>query len=254
MDQDVLYETNHGVATITLNRPKRRNALSNETIRLLSESLDTAENDPNISSAILTGAGPIFCSGAELGSADPREMVAGIDAYAALIEKMQTIALPIVAKIKGPAMGGGIGLVLACDLAVASEEATFTTPEIKVGMFPMMIMALIFRHMGRKKGMELVFSGEPLSASQALEAGWLNRCVPSDTVDDEADALAQRFTCFSTKIVGLGKKAYFKTADLPFSEAVQVLKNELIALMQTEDSKEGIRAFIEKRPPKWTGK
>ncbi len=255
MTQDVLFDTNEGVATITLNRPQRRNALSNETIRQLSDAMDSAADDPAISAAILTAAGPIFCSGAELsGSADPREMLAGIEAYAALIEKMQTIALPLVAKVKGPAMGGGIGLVLACDLAVASEEASFTTPEIKVGMFPMMIMALIFRHMGRKRGMELIFSGEPLSAPEALEAGWLNRCVPADDVDDEAENMARRFTRFSPKIVALGKQAYAKTCDLPFSEALQVLKNELIALMQTDDSKEGIRAFLEKRPPRWTGK
>jgi enoyl-CoA hydratase/carnithine racemase len=258
MDQELLYEVRDQVAWFTINREARRNAISQEMITGIREKLVAAETDPLIRALCFTGAGDkVFCSGADLGitlaggGGDPME---GARNYADLLKKMARFPKPMVARVNGHCLAGGLGFMLSCDMAIAREEAYFSTPEVNVGIFPMMIGALIYRHIGRKKAMEMVLTGRRVPAPEAAQIGLITRFVPAEKLDEEVHQVLQGLTKKSPIGLSLGKRAFNEMADLPFEAAVDYLCQQLGEVIRTEDALEGMSAFLAKREPVFKGK
>lgn len=256
MDGEVRYEVQGGTAKLTIDREAARNALSPGVVAGLTEGLKRAEADPAVRAVVLTGAGQkVFCAGGDLGGLSGEGFLALHDArrgYGQLLLALQGVSKPTVARVNGHALAGGLGLVLACDLAVATEDAGFGTPEIDRGLFPMMVMALLQRHVGRKRALELVLTGERLTAKQALEWGLVSRVVPAAELDAATEALANKLAGKSKAILSLGRRSFFTAEDLPLPQAVEFLASQLSLNVLTEDAAEGVTAFLEKRPPKWS--
>lgn len=249
----LIYHAENSIGWITINREAQRNAIDADAVNRFHEALDTIEADPEVRTVCITGAGTrAFCTGADLGgmSADGG---AGITTYARLLKRLAGFAKPTVARVNGTCMAGGLGLMLACDIVIACREARFGTPEVNVGLFPMMIGALIFRNVPRKKAMEMVLTGRRLSAAEALEMGLLTRTVPMEKLDEEVNALLALLAAKSPIGMKIGKEAFYAMADMPFEAAVDYLAGKLGEVAATEDAVEGITAFLEKRAPKFTG-
>jgi enoyl-CoA hydratase/carnithine racemase len=255
----VLYETLDGVATVTLNRPERRNALSTTLLRELLTALGTARDDPEVRAVILTGAGDrAFCAGADLGGiaagAGPIELHEERRHFVEVFTLITRMGKPVIGCINGHALAGGFGLALSCDLLVAADTATFGTPEINVGLWPMMVMAIVGRNLPPKRAMELYMTGERIDAQTALSWGLVNRVVPLAEVRRVASELARGLTEKSPLLMRLGRDAFFAIADLDFESALTVLHSQLTVLTLSEDAAEGTRAFLEKRPPRFQGR
>jgi enoyl-CoA hydratase len=253
---EVRYEVQGAQALLTLDRPKARNALSPTVVKGLLEALERAEADPAVRVLVLTGAGEkVFCAGGDLGQlAGDDGFLATHDgrrAYGRLLTRFQELKKPTLARVNGHALAGGLGLVLACDLAIAVEDAELGTPEIDVGLFPMMVMALLQRHLGRKPALELVLTGDRLSAKDALRLGLLNRVVPRAELDGAVEALARKVAGKSQAVLALGRRAFFTSEDLPLPAALEHLSSQLSLNVLADDAAEGITAFLEKRPPQW---
>lgn len=255
MDTEVRYEVEGGTARLTIDREAARNALSPGVVAGLIAGLERADADAQVRCVVLTGAGTrVFCAGGDLGGMSGDGFLSGHDgrrAYGLLLQKFQQVKKPTVARVNGHALAGGLGLVLACDLAVAVSEAGFGTPEIDRGLFPMMLMALLQRHLGRKRALELVLTGDRLTAAQALEWGLVNRVVPAAELEVATKALADKLAGKSQAILALGRRAFFTAEDLPVAQAVEFLAGQLSLNVLTEDAAEGVTAFLEKRPAKW---
>ena len=174
--------------------------------------------------------------------------------YANLIKRLAGFPKPTVARINGYCLAGGTGFMLACDIVIARDDAKFGTPEVNVGLFPMMIGALIFRNVPRKKAMEMILLGDKLTAQQALDMGMLTRVVPPENLDETVGNVLQTLASKSPIGLKLGKQAFYRTADLPFEEALDILSQEIKTVIATDDAREGMTAFIEKRKPVFTGK
>jgi enoyl-CoA hydratase/carnithine racemase len=255
----VLYETREGVATVTLNRPERRNALNTQLLGELLTALAAARDDPEVRVVILTGAGDkAFCAGADVGGnaggAGPIELHEERRGFVEVFLLITRLGKPVIGCINGHALAGGFGLALSCDLLVAADTATFGTPEINVGLWPMMIMAIIGRNLPRKRAMELYMTGERIDAPTALSWGLVNRVVPLGEVRQVAWELARGLTEKSPLLMRLGRDAFFAIDDLDFESALNVLHSQLTVLTLSEDAAEGTRAFLEKRAPKFTGR
>ncbi len=256
MDQrEVSTQIQDGAARLTIDREAARNALSPEVISGLLAALDQAEQDPAVRVVVLTGAGQkVFCAGGDLGGMAGDGFLASHDGrrtYGTLLLRLQSFPKPTVARINGHALAGGLGLVLACDLAVAVDSAGFGTPEIDRGLFPMMLMALLQRHLGRKRTLELILTGERITAARALELGLVNRIAPAAGFEAAVDALVASLKGKSQAILALGKRAYLTSEDLPLAQAVEMLAANLSLNVLAEDAAEGVTAFLEKRPPAW---
>ena len=224
----LIYRVEKSIATFTINREQQRNALSLEAIALFAKYLEKASADPDVRVILVTGTGDkAFCSGADLASAADGKIEKGFKSYAGLIKKLAGYPKPVVARVNGACMAGGMGLMLACDIVIAKNEATFGTPEVKVGLWPMMIGALIYRNVLRKKAMEMMLLGERLGADQALELGLITRSVPSERLDDEVDKILQSLAAKSPIGMKIGKEAFYAMADMPFEEAVDFLAGKL---------------------------
>ncbi|HEY0411371.1 MAG TPA: enoyl-CoA hydratase-related protein [Candidatus Dormibacteraeota bacterium] len=255
----VLYETLDGVATVTLNRPERRNALSTTLLGELLSALGAARDDPEVRVVILTGAGDrAFCAGADLGGiaagAGPIELHEERRQFVEVFTLVTRMGKPVIGCINGHALAGGFGLALSCDLLVAADTATFGTPEINVGLWPMMIMAIIGRNLPPKRAMELYMTGERIDAQTALSWGLVNRVVALAEVRRVAWELARSLTEKSPLLMRLGRDAFFAIADLDFESALTVLHSQLTVLTLSEDAAEGTRAFLEKRSPRFKGR
>ncbi|MCO4743622.1 MAG: enoyl-CoA hydratase/isomerase family protein [Proteobacteria bacterium] len=254
----VLTQTEDGVCTLTLNRPERRNALSSGLIDAIHAGLDDAEADTEVRAIVLTGAGKGFCAGGDLaGGMAGKAFLEGHRSrgrYAELLGRIPRCEKPVVAAVNGDALGGGLGLVAACDLAIADPRARLGTPEIKVGLFPWIILAPLQRHVGRKALMELVLTGERVSADRALELGLLNRLSEEGQALADAQALARVVASRSPAIVALGKNAFARVADMAYDDALAYLHTQLTVNLLTEDAAEGIGAFLQKREPNWKGR
>ena len=254
MSEELRYEVRDRAAWITIDRPERRNALSGPLCFALREALERAGGDRGVLAVVLTGAGDkAFCAGADLASAGGGGSHFA-RAYEDLLQAFPRVGKPVVARVNGHALGGGVGLLLSCDMAVAADGATIGTPEVGVGLFPMMVMALLFRHVGRKRGLEMVFTGEKVGAAEAKGMGLVNHVVPAADLDAAVQALLGRVVDKSPTAIRMGRAAFFHTQDLPFSEALTHLRGQFEVSLGTEDALEGISAFLEKRPPKWTGR
>jgi enoyl-CoA hydratase len=258
--EKVLYAANGaGVATLTLNDPDTRNALSPELLSALIASFERARDAEEVRCIVLASAHErTFSSGASLGGfAADAPLVHrhfGSARFVELFKLIGDLGKPTICAAGGHVLAGALGIALACDLIVASEEASFGTPEINVGAFPFMIMALIYRNVPRKKANELLLLGERLSAQEALAAGIVNRVVPAGELDAAVAEWAGKLASKSPAIMRLGKEAMRRQLDMPLDDALEYLRAQLTLAMSTEDIVEGVSAFFEKREPQWKGR
>jgi enoyl-CoA hydratase/carnithine racemase len=257
--EKVLYELADGVATITLHDPETRNALSAELLEGVIESFTLARDDGDARCVVLRSSHErTFSSGANLGGfAAETALVHKHFAGARFVELFKLIGelgKPTICAARGHVLAGALGIALACDLIVASEQASFGTPEIDVGAFPFMIMALIYRNVPRKRANEMLLLGERLSAEQAREAGIVNRVVPDAELDATVADWAGKLAAKSPVIMRLGKEAMRRQLDMPLDDALDYLRAQLSLAQSTEDIVEGVGAFFEKREPVWKGR
>jgi enoyl-CoA hydratase len=258
-DEPVLYGLADGVATITLDEPDTRNALSAELLAGLIAAFERAEQDPDARCVVLASSHErTFSSGANLGGfAGDAALVHkhfASERFVTLFRRIGSLTKPTLCAVRGHVLAGALGIALACDLIVASEDATFGTPEINIGTFPFMIMALIYRNVPRKKANELLLLGERWSAQEALAAGIVNRVVPSPELETAVREWAVRLAGKSPVIMRLGKEAMRRQLDMQLDEALDYLRAQLTLAMSTEDIVEGVSAFFEKREPQWKGR
>ncbi len=259
MADKVLYEVSGGVATVTLNEPEKANRLSGEMLTELVEAMRAARDDEDARAVVLTGAGEkAFCAGADLG---------GFGADAPLVQKhfasdlfleffrlMPRLGKPSLCAANGHVLAGGMGLALSCDLLIAREGAMFGTPEINVGAFPYMIMAIIYRNVPRKKVNEMMLLGERISAEEAVTYGLANRVVAADEFDDAVRDWAGKLASKSPVLMKLGHNAMYRQQDMALDDALEFLRSQLSLTFTTEDIVEGVTAFFEKREPEWKGR
>ena len=255
---EVLYEVDGEVALVTINRPEQRNALTETTLRELRSALTLAQDDAQVRAVVLSGSGEkAFSAGADLkGLFDAPTALAGHDSRNQFVELFlttQRLGKPLIGCINGACLAGGFGLALCCDLLIASETATFGTPEIKVGLWPMMIMNIVVRNLGRKRAMELFMTGERISASQALEWGFVNRLVAPGELREKAIEQARALARWSPLVLKLGRDAFYSTDSMDFESALRHLHSQLTIVSLSDDFQEGVRAFLEKREPRFTG-
>lgn len=245
-----------GVARITLDNPARRNAIGPRMVNELLHALDAALADEAVRAIVLTGSGDrAFCAGGDFAQMSDGPELAPRGDYADLLLAMVASPKPIVARVNGHAMGGGLGLVAACHFAVAIESAKLGTPEIDVGLFPMMIMAVLQRIMPRRRLIRMMLLGERLSAHEALEVGLVGEVAPDlAALDVAVDGICGAIAAKSPVAIRLGLEAMAAQDDLPLEEALPLLRERLAACLATEDAREGLMAFLEKRPPRWTGR
>lgn len=256
--EHVLYEVSDGVATITLNDPDTRNSLSVEMLGGLHEAFGKARDDVEVRCVVLASSHErVFSSGANLGgfAADVPLIHKhfGSEAFTGLFKLIGSLEKPTICAAGGHVLAGAFGIALCCDLIVASENATFGTPEIDVGAFPFMIMALIYRNVARRKANELLLLGERIDARQALEAGIVNKVVPREQLDAAVGEWASKLAGKSPAIMRLGKQAMRRQLDMPLDDALDYLRAQLTLALSTEDIREGVAAFFEKREPQWRG-
>ncbi len=257
--EQLLYDVNGGVATVTLNRPEQRNALSTVMLGELVEAMERVRDDDDVRAVVLTGAGDkVFCAGADLG---------GFAADAPLVDKhfssdrflqffrlMPRLGKPSLCAANGHVLAGGMGLALSCDLVIAREGTTFGTPEINVGAFPYMIMSIIYRNVPRKKVNEMMLLGERITAEQAVDYGLANKVVPAAEFDQAVDEWAARLASKSPVLMRLGHDAMYRQQDMAIDDALEFLRSQLSLTFTTEDIQEGVKAFFEKREPEWKGR
>ncbi len=243
------------VVTLTLNRPKQANALNKELFTRLKEGLDVLQWDDQVRVVIIAASGDkAFCAGAQLSGGANLDGQDVFAEYAGLLNKLVSFPKPTVARIKGYCLAGGMGFMLACDVVIASDDSKFGTPEVNVGLWPMMIGALIFRNVLRKKAMEMILLGEQMTAREALAMGLITRAVPAANLDEEVAKVLKSLASKSPIGMKIGKQAFYEAADLSLKEALNYLSEKLKKVAMTEDAKEGIMAFMEKRQPNFTGK
>ncbi|MEW5736146.1 MAG: enoyl-CoA hydratase-related protein [Thermodesulfobacteriota bacterium] len=254
----LLYEVTGAVARLTINREDRRNSISAEALRLFLEYLDRAEKDEAVRVVLITAKGQkAFCAGADLGTGLGAGSTDGMSAFrdfAAVLKRIAGFPKPTVARVNGSCVAGGSGFMLACDIVYAVDTAKFGTPEVNVGLFPMMIGALIFRNAPRKRAMEMMLTGATITAREALEMGMVTRLFAPEELDAAVDEVLQKLAGKSPIGMRIGKTAFHKMADMPFEAAVDFLSEKLAEVASTEDAVEGITAFLQKRPPNFKGK
>jgi enoyl-CoA hydratase/carnithine racemase len=257
LEQVVLSSAGH-VATITLNRPEQRNPLSAAMLRDLASALRWCKNENDVHVVVLTGAGRVFCAGADLSSFDGDtsaiDKFRSRDLFVDLFVVMAELGKPIVGRINGHALAGGFGLACSCDILVAVDTAAFGTPEINVGIWPMMIQAILSRNVPRKVLLEMEMLGDRWTAAQLQSLGVVNRVVPHEQLDSTVDEIAAQLAKKSPVAMRLGRDSFYRQQDMDFRAAMHYLHGQFLLVSQTEDSREGIRAFFEKREPDFKGR
>ena len=253
------YDIADAVATIALDQPDTRNALSEELLGELIAAFEAARDDADVRCVVLSSTHEkVFSSGANLaGFAAEVPLVhkhVGTEHFPRLFRLIGELGKPTICAANGHALAGALGIALACDLIVAREGARFGTPEINVGAFPFMIMALIYRNVSRKKCTELLLLGDQISAEDAERIGIVNRVVPASEFDQAVREWASKLASKSPVIMKLGKDAMFRQQDMALADAFDYLRSQLTIALSTEDIEEGVKAFFEKREPRWTGR
>jgi len=255
--EQVLLAADGHVATITLNRPDQRNPLSATMLRDLASAFRWCQADREVRVVVLTGAGRVFCAGADLSSFDGE--TSGLDKFRSrdlfvdLFVLMSELGKPIVGRINGHALAGGLGLACSCDILVAVDTATFGTPEINVGIWPMMIQAILSRNIPRKVLLEMEMLGDRWTAMQLQSLGVINRVVSHELLDPTVTEIAEQIAKKSPVAMRLGRDSFYRHQDMDFRAALHYLHGQFLLVSQTEDSREGIKAFFEKREPDFKG-
>lgn len=256
--EQVLVAADGQVATVTLNRPDQRNPLSATMLRDLTSAFRWCRDEPEVRVVVLTGAGRVFCAGADLsgfnGEMSTLERYRSRELYVGLFILMAELGKPIVGRINGHALAGGFGLACSCDLLVAVDTASFGLPEINVGIWPMMIQAVLTRNIPRKVLLEMEMLGDRWTATQLQSVGVINRVVTHDLLDSTVAEIAGSLAKKSPVALRLGRDSFYRQEDMDFRAALHYLHGQFLLVSQTEDSREGIKAFFEKREPDFKGK
>lgn len=255
--ENLIVELENSTAIVTLNRPQRRNALSLALMLELTDCLDRIARDASVRAVILAAAGKVYCSGHDLSEMTGRSVNDYrriFEACTELMTKIQSIPQPVIAEVQGIATAAGCQLVASCDLAVASEEAAFATPGVRIGLFCTTPMVALTRAIGRKRAMEMLLTGEMIDAHTAAEWGLVNRVVPAAELRSETRRLADKIAASSSLTVALGKQAFYAQVDLDQAKAYAYAKEVMTMNSLAADAQEGIAAFLEKRAPCWAGK
>jgi enoyl-CoA hydratase/carnithine racemase len=253
------YDVADAVATIALDQPDSRNALSNELLDDLIAAFTAARDDDAVRCVVLTSTHDrVFSAGGNLGGFAADEPIvhkhAAIERFPRLFTLIGTLGKPTLCAANGHVLAGALGLALACDLIVAKEGTRFGTPEINVGVFPFMIMALIYRNVGRKKTNELLLLGDQVDAHEAERIGIVNKVVAPDEFDAAVADWARRLAKKTPLLMRMGKDAMYRQQDMAFEEALDFLRAQLALAFSTDDIQEGVKAFFERREPQWTGR
>jgi enoyl-CoA hydratase/carnithine racemase len=254
---NLLYSVEGPIAILTLDRPERRNALSLDLMLDLLACLENVDGKDAIRAVILASTGPVFSSGhdlSEMTGRQPADYTRLFDVCAELMMKIQSIRQPVIAEVQGIATAAGCQLVASCDLAVAAENASFATPGVRIGLFCTTPMVALSRAIGRKRALEMLLTGEMISAATAADWGLINRAVPASALPAETRRLANCIADASPLTVGIGKRAWFAQVDLDQAEAYAYAKQVMSLSALTADAQEGMAAFLEKRRASWSGK
>lgn len=249
-----------GTCVITIDREEKRNALDRQTLTELEAAFDRASADPDVRVIVLRGAGDrAFCAGADLREVLGHESIEAsrrhFDGVARVIAAMQNAGPPVVARVPGYALAGGCGLAVAADFKIASESARFGLPEIGIGLLPLMVSAPIYRALGSRKSLlDLVLTGRQIDAAEAMALGLVTRVVPDANLDTESDTLCAGLASVSPAALRLGKEAIYTMCEMESATAMRYLREMIVLTSMTDDAKEGIRAFFDKREPQWTGR
>ena len=258
----LLRENIGGIAILTLNRPAARNSLCEALIADLHAALDAIHHDAGVRAVVIAANGPAFSSGHDLKELTARRADADrgrgyfaqmMSRCSAMMQAVIGLPKPVIAAVQGIATAAGCQLVASCDLAVASQDATFATPGVDIGLFCSTPMVALSRNVGRKKALEMLLTGEALDAHEACAAGLVNRVVPATELEAQTHALAERIAEASPNVVGIGKQAFYRQADLPQTEAYALTEQVMTENALAADAQEGICAFLEKRKPRWPG-
>ena len=248
----ILYSVDNFVATITLNRPEKRNALNDALIAEIKQGLERASQDENVRVIVITGAGKDFCSGADLSALQKiaqASVAENADDARSLLELfvlIRQIRVPVVAAVKGRALAGGCGLASACDLVIATESARFGYPEVKIGFVPAMVLAILRRNVSEKRAFELITRGDEIDAARAKEIGFVNQVFSDEAFDDEVAAYVRRFSEVSKTAVALTKTLLYQVDGLAFLEALETGADVNVIARMTEDCQAGIARFLKK--------
>ena len=254
----LLRDDGNGITTLMLNRPGARNALSGELMTALQRELDAIAEDASVRVVVITAHGSVFSAGHDLKElrADPREEAyrRQFDQSSRLMQRIVRLPQPVIAKVQGMATAAGCQLVATCDLAIAAETAEFATPGVDIGLFCLTPMVALSRNISRKKAMEMLLTGEAISASEAVRTGLINRAVPASLLDQAVQELAQKIASKSVTAIALGKEAFYRQLESGLSEAYDYASEVMTRNMLARDAEEGIDAFLEKRAPTWEGR
>ena len=249
-----LYEIMGRIAVLILNNPRRRNALSLEMMDELLRRLDSAKRDDRVKVVVIRAEGPVFSSGHDLREVVESDLEEQTMLFARCTELMEAIRLlpkPVIAQTQGLATAAGCQLVATCDLAVASEDAAFATPGVDIGLFCTTPAVALGRAVPMKRAMEMLLTGQPISAEEALKSGLVNRVVPADALDEETMALAEKVASAPMSAVAIGKSAFYRQMAMDRPQAYELAQRAMVDNLQTPDAREGITAFLEKRQPRW---
>jgi enoyl-CoA hydratase len=249
----ILVDDQGPIARLTLNRPDKRNPIGPVTCDELVRALVAIKANSAVRVVVLTGAGPAFSAGGDLSAMQVPEGGAPTS-LVELFSTMHELGKPIIAMVNGPALAGGLGLMVACDLVIAADTAKFGTTEIAVGLWPMMITAEITRSVGRKKTLEMMLTGAKLDATEAIACGLVNRVVPAAELENATMALAGELADRSPAAISLGLRAFYRSQDMEFEPQLRYLATELGRVLSLDDAAEGIAAFLAKRPAVWRGR
>ena len=257
MEPPLLRHDRDGIATLTLNRPAARNALSMGLMRALDAALIDIAADAAVRVVVLAGTGPAFCAGHDLREVRATPTKAAYEALfalcARLMQRIVALPKPVIARVHGIATAAGCQLVATCDLAVAADTARFATPGVAIGLFCSTPMVALSRAVGRKAALEMLLTGDPIDAARARDIGLINRVVPEAALDAAVTALARQIASKSPLTLAIGKDAFYRQVELDLAAAYALTAETMTRNMLTRDAAEGIDAFLEKRAPAWTG-